>query len=118
MYGNHFQFKELIHTDTQLDNTPTCDAHISNLATLWNTLNFIREEFGKPIFVNSAYRTSAVNKQVGGAKRSFHMQGRAADIRPKNSEDLEQLWNIVCSYDKEYGLSEKIKYESFIHLAI
>lgn len=118
MYGNHFSFKELITTDTQLDNSVSCDSHLGNLAILWNTLNFIREEFGKPILVNSAYRTLTVNKQVGGAKRSLHMQGRAADIRPKNSEDLEQLWNIVCSYDKEYGLSEKIKYESFIHLAI
>ena len=117
MYGNHFKFQELTHTDTGLDNTVLNDNHLGNLATLWNTLNFIREEFGKPIFVNSAYRTPAVNQQVGGAKRSLHMQGRAADIRPKNSEDLELLWNVICSYDKQYGLSEKIKYDTFIHFA-
>lgn len=118
MYGNHFSFQELTHTDTRLDNTVLNDSHLCNLATLWQTLNFIREEFGKPILVNSAYRTPAVNKQVGGAKRSLHMQGRAADIRPKFPDDLEQLWSVVCSYDKEYGLSEKIKYDTFIHFAL
>lgn len=118
MYGNHFKFQELIHTDTGMDNTPSCDSHLGNLATLWNTLNFIREEFGKPIIVNSAYRTFTVNQQVNGAKRSLHMQGRAADIRPKSLEDLEQLWNVICSYDNQYGLSEKFKYETFIHFAI
>ena len=118
MYGNHFKFAELVHTNTGLDNSVSSDSHLGNLATLWNTLNFLREEFGKPILVNSAYRTPAVNKQVGGSKRSLHMQGRAADIRPVSVSDLEQLWSVVCSYDKQYGLSEKIKYDSFIHFAI
>lgn len=118
MYGNHFSFKELIHTDTGLDNTPSCDSHLGNLATLWLTLNYLREEFGKPIIVNSAYRTPAVNKKVGGAKRSLHMQGRAADIRPKDIALLGQLWQIVCDYDKKYGLSQKILYPTFIHFSI
>ena len=118
MYGNHFKFQELVHTDTGMDNTVLNDCHLGNLATLWNTLNFIREEFGKPILVNSAYRTPAVNKQVGGAKRSLHMQGRSADIRPKSLDDLEQLWSVICSYDREYPLCEKIKYDTFIHISI
>lgn len=117
MYGNHFSFKELIHTDTCLDNTPSCDSHLGNLATLWNTLNFIREELDRPIIVNSAYRTPKVNEQVGGAKRSLHMQGRAADIRTEPMY-LGDLWKVVCEYDAKYGLSEKILYPTFIHIAI
>ena len=62
MYGNHFKFAELVHTNTGLDNSVASDSHLGNLATLWNTLNFLREEFGKPILINSAYRTPAVNK--------------------------------------------------------
>lgn len=117
MYGNHFKFSELIKTDTNLDNDPSTDEHLGNLASLWNTLNFIRNEFGRPIVVNSAYRTHEVNQRVGGAKRSLHKQGRAADI---TCEPLyfDQLWNVCCSYDKEYGLSQLIKYPTFIHLAI
>lgn len=117
MYGNYFKFQEFVVTQTNLDNTPSCDTHLANLAALWNTLNYLREKLGKPIIVNSAYRTAAVNKQVGGAKRSLHMQGRAADIRtvPKY---LGDLWRIVCDFDEEYGLSEKILYPTFIHIAI
>lgn len=117
MYGNHFKFSELIHTETGLDNTPTCDSHLGNLAALWNALNFIREELGNPIIINSAYRTKSVNQQVGGAKRSLHMQGRAADIRCEPLH-MSRLWSIIEQYDKSYGLSEKIKYSTFYHIAL
>ena len=116
MYGNHFKFKELVVTETGLDNSVSCDSHLANLATLWNTLNYIRERFGAPIIVNSAYRTDAVNKQVGGAKRSLHMQGRAADIRPKDSERLSELWTMLEAERDNY--SQLIKYDTFIHIAI
>lgn len=116
MYGNHFVFKELIHTETGLDNTPVCDSHLANLASLWNTLNFIREEFGFPIIVNSAYRTELVNKQVGGAKRSLHKQGRAADIRPQDPSKLDVLWKQLEKDKSCY--SQLIKYPTFIHIAL
>lgn len=118
MYGNHFTFQELVTTETGLPNSVSSPSHLGNLACLWDNLNFIREKFGKPVYINSAFRSPQVNRAVNGAKRSLHLQGRAADIRPKNLSDLEQLWNIVCSYDKQYGLSEKIKYDTFIHIAI
>jgi len=43
-------------------------------------LQTIRDAFGKPITINSAYRTPAYNKKVGGASSSQHVQGKAADI--------------------------------------
>lgn len=116
MYGNYFKFEELVCTQTGLPNHPDSDSHLANLASLWNTLNYLRHEFGYPIIVNSAYRTDAVNKQVGGAKRSLHKQGRAADIRPKDSSLLPKLWSLLQK-DKD-NFSELIRYETFIHLAI
>ena len=118
MYGNHFTFKELVVTETGLDNPPATDSHLANLASLWDTLNYIREKFGEPIIINSAYRSVEVYKLVGGVQRSLHLQGRAADIRPKNPEKLEQLWKLINEYDDKYGLSQKIKYGTFIHIAI
>ena len=117
MYGNYFKFSELVKTDTKLDNSVDTDSHLVNLASLWNTLNYFRHELGRPIIINSAFRTPEVNKAVGGAKRSLHMQGRAADITCEPMY-FEQLWKIICSYDKSYGLSEKILYSTFIHIAI
>ena len=44
-------------------------------------LQCIREHFGKPVTITSAYRTPAHNAKSGGAKFSQHLYGRAADIR-------------------------------------
>ena len=44
-------------------------------------LQSIRDHFGKPVVITSAYRTAAHNKAVGGAAYSQHCYGRAADIR-------------------------------------
>jgi uncharacterized protein YcbK (DUF882 family) len=43
-------------------------------------LQKIRDHFGKPVTINSAYRTPAKNTKVGGAKYSQHLYGTAADI--------------------------------------
>lgn len=115
MYGNHFTFEELTSTSTGLYNTPTTYSHLANLASLWNYLNFVREKLGRPIIVNSGFRSPQVNKQVGGAKRSLHMQGRAADIRCA-PEYMDELWRILQS--EKDNLSELIKYETYYHFAI
>lgn len=47
---------------------------------LVKALQQIREHFGAPCSITSAYRTSDYNKKVGGAKNSYHVQGMAADI--------------------------------------
>lgn len=43
-------------------------------------LQKIRDHFKRPINVTSAYRCETHNARVGGATRSYHMQGKAADI--------------------------------------
>ena len=43
-------------------------------------LQKIRNHFGKPVIINSAYRTVGKNKAVGGVTRSKHLYGTAADI--------------------------------------
>lgn len=50
---------------------------------LVEVLQAIRDHFGKAVTVNSAYRTAAKNKAVGGAARSQHLYGTAADITVK-----------------------------------
>lgn len=44
-------------------------------------LQKIRSHFGKPVKINSAYRTPARNKAVGGTAYSQHLYGKAADIQ-------------------------------------
>jgi hypothetical protein len=60
---------------------------------LLQALNRVREEFKKPIIVTSGFRCPDHNKAIGGAIKSQHLQGTAADIRPASGkkEDLEEM---------------------------
>lgn len=40
----------------------------------------IRNHFSRAVTINSAYRTESYNKKIGGATRSQHILGTAADI--------------------------------------
>lgn len=44
-------------------------------------LQQVRDHFGKPVIINSAYRTPAYNISIGGSSKSQHCLGTAADIR-------------------------------------
>ena len=47
---------------------------------LVTVLQKIRDHFGKPVIITSAYRNDTYNKKVGGADYSQHKYGAAADI--------------------------------------
>ena len=47
---------------------------------LVEVLQKIRDHFGRPVTINSGYRTVTYNKKVDGADFSQHMYGMAADI--------------------------------------
>ena len=110
---NYFSFHELITTDTGLPNIPKEIHHVENLISLCDLLNKIRYALGSPIYVNSAFRTKEVNAKVGGAARSLHLSGRAADIRAKNLEDLKDVIDGI-----QERLTEYIIYPTFIHIAL
>lgn len=48
---------------------------------LVSVLQKIRDHFGKPVTITSAYRTPTRNKEVGGTVYSQHLYGKAADIK-------------------------------------
>lgn len=80
---------------------------------LLDLCNEIRLRFGGPIIVNSGYRSPEHNKAVGGVPDSYHVQGLAADIRPKNLKDLPRLWRI-CEQVNLFGGTGI--YDTFIHI--
>lgn len=43
-------------------------------------LQKVRDHFGKPVSITSAYRTPTHNKSVNGATSSYHIKGQAADF--------------------------------------
>ena len=78
----HFTLEELTHTDhREFDNIPN-SSEINNLKRLAEMLEEVKTLLdGKPIMVNSAFRSSAVNTAVGSKETSQHRVGCAADIR-------------------------------------
>lgn len=80
---------------------------------LYGLLDNLREHFGKPILVNCGYRSPEHNAKVGGVKNSFHVQGLAADIRPKDLNDLAQLQSIADSKNPNGGVGF---YDTFVHV--
>ena len=71
--------------------------HPDRLRHLAWALQAIRDEFGKPIRVTSAYRSPEHNKEVGGVKNSQHVQALAADLQPSSGrdDDMEELIQVV-----------------------
>jgi hypothetical protein len=78
----HFTLEELTHTDHRtLDNTPN-ETERENLVRLAGLLELVKVVLGgKPIMVNSAFRSKQVNDAVGSKDTSQHRIGCAADIR-------------------------------------
>lgn len=74
-------------------------------------LQKIRDNYGKPVVINSAYRTSSYNKKVGGATNSYHMKGMAADIRISGVSP-----KTLASYAKSIGIKGVGTYKSFVHV--
>ena len=91
----NFTFKELIKTDTGLDNTPNDMNIIKNLVKVTEFLQVIRNELHQPIIVTSGYRSKEVNESVGGVYSSYHCKGLAADIK---CSDMDKLLTILHSH--------------------
>ena len=78
----HFTLAELTHTDHRsLNNTPNA-AELANLKRLAEFLETVKTTLGgKPVMINSAFRSKAVNDAVGSRDTSQHRLGLAADFR-------------------------------------
>jgi uncharacterized protein YcbK (DUF882 family) len=96
--SDHFSYKELTHTDhRQFDNTPNAD-ELTNLKRLASFLEQVKTVLGgKPIMVNSAFRSKQVNDAVGSKDTSQHRIGCAADIRVPDMTPDQVVKKIIAS---------------------
>lgn len=76
----HFTLEELTTTSQPFDNSPNA-AELERLRSLAEFLEEVRAVLGnRPILVNSAFRSAAVNDAVGGVPNSAHRLGYACDF--------------------------------------
>jgi hypothetical protein len=93
----YFTIKELTTTGTGMPNMPGA-TETDNLTNLVDKLlDPVRERWGKPIRVNSGFRSLSVNLAVGGAATSQHLKGEAADITTGNKADNKKLFELIKS---------------------
>jgi len=113
----HFTLAELTVTDHRsLDNTPNA-GEIENLRRLAKFLERVKDRLGgRPIMVNSAFRSKAVNDAVGSKDTSQHRLGCAADIRVPGMTPNDVVRAVMASglaYDQVIR-----EFDRWTHLSI
>ena len=99
-----------------------------NVIKLANQLQFLREYTGRPITINSAYRSPDYNKKIGGAHKiingkrvetSQHVFGKAADITIQSLKPAEVFMIIEELIDMGHMLQGGLGlYDTFVHYDI
>lgn len=104
--AQYFTIGELCKSDTALAkgiaNTPDNTTIERMQALMEECLDKVREMWGKPIGVNSGFRSAELNRSVGGAKNSQHIRGEAADITTGTKENNRKLFNLIVASDIEF----------------
>lgn len=101
--AKYFTLGELCKSDVavekRIENTPDNPTIERIQALMDECLDKVREMWGKPIGVNSGYRSYELNKAVGGAKNSQHLRGEAADITTGSKENNRKLFDLIVASD-------------------
>jgi putative chitinase len=119
----HFTLEELTHTDhRELENIPN-EQELANLKRLAEFLEGVKTVLGgKPIMVNSAFRSKAVNDAVGSKDTSQHRVGCAADLRVPSMTPDEVVKAIIASgigYDQVIReFSDPVKGGGWTHVSV
>lgn len=75
-------------------------------------LQFMRKIIGKPLIINSGYRSEAHNRAVGGATNSQHRLGKAFDIRITDALSRETIHKAA----RASGFKGIGDYDTFVHI--
>lgn len=99
----NFTLEELTVTNQRVRNEANEEEikHLKALAV--NILQPLRDAIGKPIHINSAFRSESVNRLVGGSPTSQHRLGQAADIRVDGMtprQVVRKIMELKLPYDQ------------------
>lgn len=122
---NFFRWREFLNSETAtakgINNIPAERSWVwENMAYLTTrVLDPLREHFG-PLRITSGYRSTLLNRAVGGSSTSLHCFGMAADIKPvkANPVPLKDIFVFVYEHLPYTELvAEDIPY-GWIHVGI
>ena len=116
----HFTLEELTASEAAdrngWDNTPN-EQELANLKRLADFLEQVKAVLaGKPIMVNSAFRSKLVNDSVGSKDSSQHRVGCAADIRVPGMTPDEVVKAVIAS---KIGYDQVIReFDRWTHISV
>ena len=96
--SQHFTLSEFCNWEKYPQNMPTIQQIANMTYGCRSLLEPAREAIGCPIIVNSGFRNTRVNARVGGVRNSQHLQGQAADIRPKDPAKFQRLVSFLKTH--------------------
>lgn len=96
--SEHFMLSEFLNPKKYPDNIPTVQQISNMIYGCRNLLEPARQVVG-PIIINSGFRNSRVNTLVGGVSNSQHLQGCAADIRPRDPAQFQRLVDFLKTHE-------------------
>jgi len=117
--SEHISYDEATLSPTAIrngiSNQPN-DQELSNMKLVAeNCFEPLRKMWGKPIKVNSFFRSQSLNKLVGGSPLSQHVKGQAIDITGGSKEENKKLFELAKTLDFDQLINE---YDfSWIHIS-
>lgn len=115
--SEHFTLEELTATShREFDNTPKA-SELANLMRLAALLEQVKTVLGgKPVMINSGFRSKQVNDSVGSKDTSQHRIGCAADIRVPGMTPNEVVQALIKS---DIGYDQLIReFDSWTHISV
>ena len=114
--SKHITFEEATQSSTairlKIDNAPNALIQINMRLVAEKCFEPLREWYGKPIKINSFYRSDALNKAVGGSATSDHRKGFAIDMSAGSKAENKKIFEwckvnldfdqIINEYDYQW----------------
>lgn len=118
--SEHFTYEELTRSDAAarlgVENTPN-DVEIENLKRLAELLEEVKKAVGgKPVMINSGFRSKPVNDAVGSKDTSQHRLGCAADLRVPGMKPREVV--EACIAAKVPFDQIILEFDSWTHISV
>ena len=108
--SKHITYLEATHSDTAkakgISNVPN-DVQLASMRLVAEKcFEPLREWYGKPIRINSFFRSVELNKAVKGSKTSDHVKGMAIDLDAGSNAENLKLFN---------WLKDNVEFTQLIH---
>ena len=118
--SKHFTLDELTHSQTAarlgLDNTPP-PAVLDALKRTAYSLEYVRALLKVPVLISSGYRSDRVNRAVGGAHKSQHTTGEAADFTAPTFGTAEAVMRAIVDAGTIYYDQIILEYGRWVHIS-